>query len=867
MVSPTATIPTITDPPPYEGTLTPRPSIQQLNRLEDRLDRTGESQRVYAFTPTPGEKESSLKAHSGGGEDYMPAHGRGGSDQARSGGSSNRRQGSQASQPRRQPPGTPGYPSLNDPAEVPQGYPPPLSTASAPYPPPRAGYPGQYMIPPQPPLNMAHTPPTPFSYSPFAEQPQSIHAGYPTIATYPPYTSDRPPYTSPQPPGAPSPQQPSPGFPPSYPYPSPSLPPTPRTRLSPLLFRSGRQQCTRTSSTSIPLLAPTRSTTTLPVQYEAGPSTYAIYPPPQHPGDNEYHSGSHPASPTYARASTPSSSGAPSPVQSGRDKPIVRRSYHPNPPAHRSEWVMWAGNVPSDAVHDELWRFFTQPLDEGGSGASSSSSSSVDAIDSASALSSASRNGVLSIFLISRSSCAFVNYETHADLDVAIKRFNGVPLRADPRCQPLVCRARRKDDDLRAGVGGQRGMGMHSRWVKSKAEKTRDDSASVSSASASDSGSGSHLLEPSFSALSIGSEDDIPTRPPPRPHAGGSNSSGSHASTNSSLLRQHFPQRFFILKSLTRDDLDLSVQTGVWATQKHNEGILDRAFRTSKDVFLIFSVNKSGEFYGYARMAGPVGQGDGGRVPWSRRDSTASTGSARVMQNQPAPPHGAGLLSTDRLVDDSPALMSTPTSASEHELHSLSAPAELGEPHRALSLEQAAAKGSSLDLGMPVSARRQTTMVLDETAPFRMARTDTNLPGEGHERTGSMASASAAPLLGSVAEESGEREEATTAEGGATGREEGWGQDFKLQWLCTDRLPFTRTRHIRNPWNHDREVKVSRDGTELEPPVGHALLEEWRLYAAEGGVGPQTPMVDAGGRSSRAGGGGGGGRGGTVSRS
>jgi hypothetical protein len=50
-----------------------------------------------------------------------------------------------------------------------------------------------------------------------------------------------------------------------------------------------------------------------------------------------------------------------------------------------------------------------------------------------------------------------------------------------------------------------------------------------------------------------------------------------------------------------QDDLDLSVQTGVWATQKHNEPVLDRAFRTSKDVFLVFSVNKSGEFYGYAR--------------------------------------------------------------------------------------------------------------------------------------------------------------------------------------------------------------------------------------------------------------------------
>lgn len=39
----------------------------------------------------------------------------------------------------------------------------------------------------------------------------------------------------------------------------------------------------------------------------------------------------------------------------------------------------------------------------------------------------------------------------------------------------------------------------------------------------------------------------------------------------------------------------------LWATQRHNEGILDQAFRTSKEVYLIFSVNKSGEFYGYAK--------------------------------------------------------------------------------------------------------------------------------------------------------------------------------------------------------------------------------------------------------------------------
>lgn len=58
-----------------------------------------------------------------------------------------------------------------------------------------------------------------------------------------------------------------------------------------------------------------------------------------------------------------------------------------------------------------------------------------------------------------------------------------------------------------------------------------------------------------------------------------------------------------------------------------------------------------------------------------------------------------------------------------------------------------------------------------------------------------------------------------------------WGEPFRLQWIKTERLPFYRTRHLRNPWNHDREVKVSRDGTELEPSVGQALLDEWDRVA------------------------------------
>jgi hypothetical protein len=51
-----------------------------------------------------------------------------------------------------------------------------------------------------------------------------------------------------------------------------------------------------------------------------------------------------------------------------------------------------------------------------------------------------------------------------------------------------------------------------------------------------------------------------------------------------------------------------------------------------------------------------------------------------------------------------------------------------------------------------------------------------------------------------------------------------WGKPFKIEWISTTRLPFYRTRGLRNPWNSNREVKIARDGTELETGVGRRLL-------------------------------------------
>jgi len=214
---------------------------------------------------------------------------------------------------------------------------------------------------------------------------------------------------------------------------------------------------------------------------------------------------------------------SPSPPQHG-DKRVVRRPYHPNPPSSRSEWVMWVGNVPADATHDELWRFFTE-------------SGTPSALD------------VISIFLISRSNCAFVNFYTQSGLGQAIERFNGVPLRPDDaRCARLVCRMRKKDDDLQAGVGGQRGMGMHSRWVRERKTRSQAQDGEVSGLEdpTNSPSSISDRLSKAVSTVSLSSDEG------PRKQTSGSSTAASYASTTSTFLSRYFPQRYFILKSLTQ---------------------------------------------------------------------------------------------------------------------------------------------------------------------------------------------------------------------------------------------------------------------------------------------------------------------------
>ncbi|EUC67348.1 YTH domain protein, partial [Rhizoctonia solani AG-3 Rhs1AP] len=604
-------------------------------------------------------------------------------------------------------------------------------------------------------------------------------------------------------------------------------------------------------------------------------STHTQPAPPIAPGPQSasVQSPVRPTSTSKGRASAASKAG---PGGSRVTSPTTRRPWHPNPPVARSDWVMWVGNVPSDAIHDELWSFFNQdttarePVASTGPGRTLLPPAPTDKNTDA-GTNSEPLHGVSSVFLISRSNCAFVNYEEEVYLSRAVSFFNGRPLRPqDPRCPRLVCRVRRKDDDLRAGVGGQRGMGMHARWVQEQermmgeatasdtdaSKDTMDDLATSPSTylgAASPSGSPPLVLAP---------VDSVPILPADllgRPHAGdpkdysGAHHSGS-GSTSSSFLARNFPKRYFILKSLTQFDLNISVDRGLWATQAHNESTLDRAYRTSKDVYLIFSANKSGEWFGYARMEGPITSSQQS-VSWESRGPSKSPTSPTVQRKFEATA-GASSDATEtgqagsKLAFFSPSeqkFAASPApitpgsgfSAPARVDGQASAPPEMDQAHKSLTnlSDRGKPRGNATSSGV---FPHQDAFELDQSAPYRAARASGAFVGSSKEQDGLLdgdgvvhrdtaltedlehaRGLSEDPSLRPI------RETLAPLSPEAEDKVETWGKPFKIRWIKTEKLPFHRTRHLRNPWNSDREVKVSRDGTEVEPAVGQRLLDEW----------------------------------------
>ncbi|GAA5982689.1 hypothetical protein JCM10908_006746 [Rhodotorula pacifica] len=534
----------------------------------------------------------------------------------------------------------------------------------------------------------------------------------------------------------------------------------------------------------------------------------------------------------------------------------------PRPPTH-SLHALWVGNVPSDASHAELWQFFqTRPTPKDCGMVATPGDETAD-LES---------NGVESIHLITRSNCAFVNYVTNLHLHHSIAVTNGVSLRPDDaRAKPLVCRVRKAEDDSKSGVGAQRLGGMHTAFVRAQQLKMQQEQRALRERSPPP-------------ALDIGLSVEKGLSEKRRKSTASVNSSSvsiGSASTTSSFLAKHFERRYFILKSHDVSELQKSVETGMWATQPHNEPVLQQAYKTARSVYLLFGANGAGSWFGYARMAGPIGNGGGTSSSHSTRSHGSSAGgrSATSVEHRltypdqtimeenengtsssevtPPVPHLFSP-SENRWLDTSPTGITpstttvTPSTTGTDGMGG-SAPATLAtvpaSVRRAMSQEQermALETAEKLHLPPDVADQARKTVSYDprmrETSPpaspndisIKVEEMDETPPARGSQSPSEDAFASAAEARNAHLEKiENARDRAssvsTEKKSNKTTRTEGGSTPFAIEWIQVRTLPFARTRQIRNSFNGNREVKISRDGTEIEPTAGELVLNEfWR---------------------------------------
>jgi len=319
-----------------------------------------------------------------------------------------------------------------------------------------------------------------------------------------------------------------------------------------------------------------------------------------------------------------------------------------------------------------------------------------------------------------------------------------------------------------------------------------------------------------------------------------------------------------VLKCHDEEDLKLSVERGLWATQSHNEPVLDQAFRSSRDaVILFFSANKSGEWYGYGRMTGPITHSEERTHSWMNRSSGTTADSSTSSSRPPIILEGEEGDATERppliftesearLADHSPQPL-TPSSARQagggEERRGESAPASMnpgreallsagghavaanlrlpkGEGHRGGSLDPKAL-AAVRNIGAASSLEKQHQVVLNQQLAGRGNKAAELSAEDGVWRKDTLVT----PEERNARLENMEEVQIPSVTDDAKA---GWGRPFEVEWIKVGRLPFSKTKNIRNSFNANREVKISRDGTEIEPTAGEQLIAEF--WKDEGGV-------------------------------
>jgi hypothetical protein len=183
-----------------------------------------------------------------------------------------------------------------------------------------------------------------------------------------------------------------------------------------------------------------------------------------------------------------------------------------------------------------------------------------------------------SVFLISKSDCAFVNYQSETACFAAMDRFHNSRFRG----VRLVCKLR------------------HSTPVSGSSHSLDPtDRSSGNVVEASPQIADSKAL--SGPVIVDGSASQSPEKEPQQDvtvNLDGVNGYGEH----SSLVSAQVPEKYFVVKSLTLQDLEASVRSGVWASQSRNKAALNHAYEVRVFSIDILNCEKTKRLKDYCRL-------------------------------------------------------------------------------------------------------------------------------------------------------------------------------------------------------------------------------------------------------------------------
>lgn len=213
---------------------------------------------------------------------------------------------------------------------------------------------------------------------------------------------------------------------------------------------------------------------------------------------------------------------------------VPRTPRGPPMKPRQSGHSLWVGNLPSSVTITDLKDHFSRGL----------------------------TNDILSLKLMQRSSCAFVNYKTAHSCQTAMQLFH----LSSFHLTRLVCRLRKspENSDLSpSSTLGVKRINSIPKKIKSTESNGVDDQLDAPTAEDRDQ-----------SSLTVipGKDEDRGTR------VDGLKIQNLLDAVDLGVTRD----RYFVLKSLTFEDLVFSTQTCRWTTQAQNEELLNMAYEVSK---------------------------------------------------------------------------------------------------------------------------------------------------------------------------------------------------------------------------------------------------------------------------------------------